>query len=124
MRLFLLSLVLFLEAVSGCYAQNDAGTLKGVYGPPPSSAGRLGGVFVPPQSAPLPSLPSTVTAPDYEAERGPSVTLPGDVAVGRALPDDVNPAPIPGRPGYGRAVVNGSSAIIDLGSNRIVEYSQ
>ena len=81
-------------------------------------------VFAPPQSAPRPAgLPSTVTAPDYTTERGPSVSVPGSAEPGQSLPGGVNPTPIPGQPGFGRAVVNGRPAIIDMGANRIVRYS-
>ncbi|MBV8441900.1 MAG: hypothetical protein JO312_15290 [Hyphomicrobiales bacterium] len=34
----------------------------------------------------------------------------------------MSPTPIPDRPGYGVAVVNGRRAIIDLSTNRIFQY--
>jgi Protein of unknown function (DUF1236) len=124
MRRIALSLVILLEAGSAGYAQNDSGALQGVYGPPQSAPGKLRGVYGPPQSAPAASLPSTITAPDYgTVERGPAVSLPGDGALGEELPDGVKPSPIPDRPGYGRAMVNDRPAIIDLRTNRIVQYS-
>ena len=45
----------------------------------------------------------------------------GEPTEGQALPNGVNPAPIADRPGYGRAIVNGKRAIIDLSNNRIVQ---
>jgi len=123
MRRFVFSFVILIGAGIAGYAQNDSGTLKGVYGPPESAPGKLRGVYGPPQSAPLTSLPSTITAPDYSTERGPDVSLPGSAEPGQSLPEGVSPSPIPGRPGYGRAVVNGRPAIIDMNDNRIVQYS-
>jgi len=35
----------------------------------------------------------------------------------------INPIPIPGQPGLGSAVVNGRSAIIQMGTNRIIRYA-
>ena len=78
---------------------------------------------------PLPGCPpakssgkSTLSTPDYGAVgTGPRVTIVGDPTQGQALPNGVNPAPIPDRPGYGRAIVNGKRAIIDLNNNRIVQ---
>ncbi len=116
-------LVLLLAAGSAAHAQDQ---LRGVYGPPSSGVGKLGGVYASPQTAapaPLPSLPSTVTAPDYgDAGAVPNVTVPGDAEQGQALPNGVTPAPIPGRPGYGQALVNGRRAIIDLNTNRIFQF--
>ncbi len=122
MRRFVLSLVTLLASGFAGYAQNN--TLQGVYGPPQSGLGTLRGVYAPPQPAPFPTLPSTVAAPDYNvSERGPDVSMPGPVQPGQTLPEGVKPSPIPGRPGYGRAVVNGRSAIIDMSNNRIVQFS-
>ena len=124
MRRTVLSLVVLLAAGLAGHAQNSSGTLQGVYGPPQSAPGALRGVFGSPQPAPLPTLPSTVTAPDYQiSERGPEVSMPGTPEPGATLPEGAKPAPIPGRPGYGRAVVNGRSAIIDMNDNRIVDFS-
>ena len=53
----------------------------------------------------------------------PRVTVPGDPVQGQTLPDDVNPTPIAGRPGYGTVVVNGRRAIVDLANNRIFQIS-
>jgi hypothetical protein len=121
MRPLVLSLVVLL-AGSAAYAQDQ---LRGVYGPPSSNLGKLGGVYGSPQSvapAPLPSLPSTITPPDYGTVGGaPEVTVPGDPQQGQALPNGVTPTPIPGRPGYGSALVNGHHAIIDESTNRIFQ---
>ncbi len=124
MRRFVLSLVAFFCAVSAGYAQNSAKTLEGVYGPPQSAPGALRGVYGAPQSPPPQRLPSTITAPDYAtSERGPIVSVPGKAELGESLPEGVKPSPIPDRPGYGRAEVNGRRAIIDMNDNRIVQYS-
>ncbi len=124
MRRFVLSLVILVGAGIAGYAQNDSGTLQGVYGPPQSAPGNLRGAYTPSQSVPAPvPLPSTVAAPEYSAERGPNVSLPGSADPGQSLPEGVKPSPIPGRTGYGRAMVNGRPAIIDMGDNRIVQYS-
>jgi hypothetical protein len=123
MRRFVLSLVILVGAAFAGYAQKDPGTLQGVYGAPLSAPGKLQGVFGSPQSAPPAPLSSTLSAPDDAPEGGPTVSLPGHAAVGQSLPEGVNPTPIQGRPGYGRAVVNGRPAVIDMGDNRIVQYS-
>ncbi len=122
MHRFALSLVILVTAVSTGYGQDNS--LRGVYGPPQTAPGALRGVYGSPQPLPPPSLPSTVAAPNYGAsERGPDVSLPGAANPGGTLPEGVKPSPISGRPGYGRAVVNGRPAIIDMGDNRIVQYS-
>jgi Protein of unknown function (DUF1236) len=126
MRRFVLSLVVLLEVGPAGYAQDQ---LRGVYGPPSGVPGALGGVYgFPPAAAPalpssLPSrLPSTVSAPDYEAEgSGPAVSVAGTPQQGELLPAGVKLAPIPGRPGYGAAVVNGHRAIVDLNTHRIFQ---
>jgi Protein of unknown function (DUF1236) len=121
MRRFVLSLVVLLEMAPAGYAQQQ---LRGVYGPPPSVPGTLGGVYGPPQAAPaLPSsLPSTVSAPDYGPVGGaPVVFVPGTPQRGQALPNGVKPTPIPDRPGYGAAVVNGHRVIVDQNTNRIFQ---
>ena len=121
MRRFVLSLVVLLEMGPAGTAQDQ---LRGVYGPPPSTTGNLGGVYGPPQApAALPSsLPSTVSTPDYGAAGGgPAVSVPDAPQQGELLPAGVNLAPIPGRPGYGAAVVNGHRAIIDQNTHRIFQ---
>ena len=121
MRRFALSFVILVEAGFAGYAQNDSETLRGVYAPPQSAPGKLQGVYGLPQSAPIAPLTSTLSAPNYETERGPTVSIPGSVGLSQSLPEGVNPSPIPGRPGYGRAVVNGRPVIIDMSDNRIVQ---
>ena len=123
MRRFVLSLVILVGAGFAGYAQKEPATLQGVFGAPLSAPGNLRGVYGSPQSAPAAPLSSTLSAPDNAPERGPTVSVPGSAAVGQSLPEGVNPSPIPGRPGYGRAEVNGRPAIIDMGDNRIVQYS-
>jgi hypothetical protein len=123
MRRFVLSLVILVGAGFAGYAQKEPATLQGVFGAPLSAPGNLRGVYGSPQSAPAAPLSSTLSAPDNAPERGPTVSLPGSPAVGQSLPEGVNPTPIQGRPGYGRAQVNGRPAIIDMGDNRIVQYS-
>jgi hypothetical protein len=123
MRRSVLSLVILVGAGFAAYAQKDPGTLEGVFGAPLSAPGKLRGVYGSPQSAPAAPLSSTLSAPDPAPERGPTVSVPGSAAVGQSLPEGVNPTPIPGRPGYGRAEVNGRPAIIDMGDNRIIQYS-
>ncbi len=112
MRQFVSSLFILIVAGSAGYAQN----LEGVHSPPESGTGHLRGIFGPPQSAPAAAYGTSGPVP--------SVQLPGsgDV-VGQVLPEGVKPSPMPDRPGYGRATVNGHSAIVDMGSNRIVQYS-
>ncbi len=123
MRQFVLSLVVLLAMGSAGYGQQDSGSLRGVYAPPPSASGQLVGVFDAPRTAPaLPKLPNTVSAPDCGTAEGvPVVSVPGAPQQGQALPYGVKPTPIPGRPGYGVAVVNGHRAIIDQNSNRIFQ---
>jgi hypothetical protein len=59
-----------------------------------------------------------VTLPDQ-----PAVSVSGPAVPGQSLPLSVNPIPIPGQPGLGSAVVNGRSAIIQMGTNRIMRYA-
>jgi hypothetical protein len=120
MRAVQLSVVVLFSLGSLGYAQNQPQTLKGVYGPPGSSALGSSGLGTPGKSS------STLSAPLSNAPVGgpPRVTVPGgDPVQGQTLPDDVNPTPIPGRPGYGTVVVNGHRAIVDLVNNRIFQLS-
>ena len=125
MRQIALALLLLAGGGPSARAENGSQPLQGVFAPPQSAAGSLRGVYAPPPTIPrAPSLPSKVTAPDYGvSERGPDVSLPGTVSPGRTLPEGVKPSPIAGRAGYGRAVVNGRPAVIDMGNNRIIDYS-
>jgi hypothetical protein len=137
-------LVLFLvsvAAVSAAYAQSQnqknsgiqgtfgspesaTGGLRGVYGPPESAAGHLTGVYAPPQSPSFAPLPRTITGVNPAVSGSvPSVSLPGEAHEGESLPAGVKADPMPDRPGYGRAVVNGRNAIIEMGDNRIVQFS-
>jgi len=101
-----------------------SGGLRGVYGPPGSAPGQLRGVYGPPQSPAPASLPTALAAPSSSTSDAiPTVSLPGKVEAGQSLPQGVTPSPISDRPGYGRAVVNGRSAVIDMNDNRIVQFS-
>lgn len=109
MRALLASAALLAMGSLG-YAQNQPGSLRGVYNPP--------GLTPPSKTVGK----GTLSAPNYDAVgTGPRVTVPGDPARGDTLPNDVTPAPIPDRPGYGKAVVNGRRVIIDLDNNRIYQ---
>ena len=107
------ALVLFCVALFGSgslgYAQDQPGALRGVFAPPgltPSVGSRK----------------STLSAPGNGAiGNGPRVTVYGEPTRGQTLPNDVNPAPISDRPGYGTAIVNGRRTIIDMSNNRIVQ---
>jgi hypothetical protein len=110
MRAIILSIIVLFGLGSLAYAQNQ---LKGVYGPPGSSS--LGASGKSSFGSPLSNAP--VGGP-------PRVNVPGgDPVQGQTLPDDVNPTPIPGRPGYGTVVVNGHRTIVDLATNRIYQVS-
>lgn len=122
MRRFLLSSLLLVGAASVGNAQDSSGTLRGVYGPPESASGSLRGVTDVPRPTPFPSLPKAVAAPDYGgSDRGPDVSIQGDVRPGEALPEGVRPSPIAGRSGYGRVVINGRPAIVDMSNRRVVQ---
>jgi hypothetical protein len=106
MRSLVLSFVALLGFGSLGYAQDQ--TLRGVYGPPGLT----------------PATPSgkSTFAPDLGAiGTGPRVTISGEAIRGQMLPSNVSPSPMSDRPGYGRAIVNGRRAIIDLNTNRIVQ---
>jgi hypothetical protein len=108
MRAIVLSCVALLGAASLGYAQDQ--TLRGVYAPP--------GLSPPAKSVGK----STLSTPDFGAVgTGPRVTISQEATRGQVLPSNVNPAPIPDRPGYGKAVVNGHRVIVDLNSNRIYQ---
>jgi hypothetical protein len=110
MRALILSYVALLAIGSVGYAQNQPGALRGVYNPP--------GLAPPAKTVGK----STLSAPNPDAlGTGPRVTISGDPTRGETLPNDVTPAPIPDRPGYGKAVVNGRRVIVDLSNNRIYQ---
>jgi hypothetical protein len=137
MRAFVLSVVVFVGLGSFGYGQNQPQTLKGVYGPPGSSAlgssglggsglgGGLGGSGLGASG----KSSSTLSAPDMGpiggpiGGSGPRVIVPGTPVQSQTLPDDVTPTPLPDRPGYGAVVVNGRRAVVDLRNNRIFQIS-
>jgi Protein of unknown function (DUF1236) len=122
MRAIVLSVAVFFGLGSLSYGQNQPQTLKGVYGPPGSSA--LGPSGSSGSSALGASGKSSLTLspPNLDAVgSGPRVLLPGKPVQGETLPEDVTPTPIPGRPGYGAVVVNGRRVIVDLNTNRIFQ---
>jgi hypothetical protein len=128
---------LMLANAPACLAQEDPST-AGIY--PPGQSG-----LIEPRKALKPSanenkagiIPpgkSAVGRPGQTVVQFPGqdpVALPGypDVGVagpsvpGQSLPLSVQPIPIPGQPGLGSAVVNGRSAIIQMGTNRIIRYA-
>ncbi len=110
MRALVLSCLALLASGSLGYAQDQPGTLRGVFAPP----------GLPPSS--LKSGKSTLATPDNGAVgSGPRVTISGEATQGQPLPNGVSPAPMPDRPGFGTAIVNGRRAIIDLSNNRIFQ---
>jgi hypothetical protein len=116
MRQLLVSLVVLLGAGSTGYAQNDSGTLRGVYGPgqsAPTAPAAIGGIYGPGQSAPAALPQPSASPPDSGAAVPPAVLISGPPALGQALPIGINPIPIPGQPGYGTAIVNGHNAIVE-----------
>jgi Protein of unknown function (DUF1236) len=110
MRAIILSFCVLVGLASSGYAQDQPGTLRGVFAPPGQPA--LG--------APSKSS-STLSSPNMAVGSGPRVTVSGTPVQGQTLPSDVTPTPIPGRPGYGAVVVNGRRAIVDLNTNRIFQ---
>ncbi len=115
MRKIVLSFVALFGMGTAGFAQD---TLRGVYAPPgpawPTAPGKSGKASQP-----------TLQPPNYgPVGGGPAVTVSGTVRQGTQLPNDVSPTPIPDRPGYGAAIVNGHRAIVDLNSNSVVQYSQ
>lgn len=124
MRQIFVSLVVLLYAGTAGYAQNNSG-LMGVYGPGqtiPTAPAAVGGVYGPGQSAPAALPQPTAPASASEDAASPQAALiSGPPFPGRALPMGINPIPLPDRPGYGTAVVNGHTAIVERGTNRIVQ---
>jgi Protein of unknown function (DUF1236) len=106
MRALVLSCLALFAMGSFGHAQDQ--TLRGVYAPP--------GLAPPAKSVGK----STLSGLDAVGT-GPRVTISGDPIRGQTLPNDVSPAPIPDRPGYGKAVVNGRRVIVDLNNNRIYQ---
>jgi hypothetical protein len=134
MRRFVLSLVVLSAAASASYAQQKSalpalgspdtasGGLRGVYGPVSSSTGQLRGVYGPSRTPAATPLSSRLSG-SANSSLIPSVSIPGTVREGQLLPEGVQASPMSDRPGFGRALVNGRSAIIDLNSDRIVLFS-
>ncbi len=85
----------------------------------------LRGVFAPPGAAPLGAAksgtPATGALSASPIGVGPRVTIQGGAVEGQTLPSNVTPLPMPDRPGYGTAIVNGHRSIIDLSNNRIIQ---
>ena len=111
MRAIVLSVFVLCGLGSSGYAQNQ---LKGVYGPPGSSALGASGKSSGGLSSSLGNVP---------VGGAPRITVPGDPVQGQTLPNDVTPTPIQDRPGYGWVVINGRRAIVDLNTNRIYQIS-
>ena len=111
MRAIVLSIAVLCGLGSSGYAQNQ---LKGVYGPPGSSALGASGKSSGGLSSSLGNVP---------VGGAPRITVPGDPVQGQTLPNDVTPRPIQDRPGYGWVLINGRRAIVDLNTNRIYQIS-
>jgi hypothetical protein len=118
MRKILISLVALFGMGTAGFAQD---TLRGVYQPPGPAWPTAPGAGKSRKA----SKPMLEASPNYGPVDGsPIVTVPGTVSQGTQLPNNVSPTPIPGRPGYGTAIVNGHRAIVDLNSNSVFQYSQ
>jgi hypothetical protein len=115
MRKILLSLVALYGMGTAGFAQDG-----GVYQPPGSAWPTAPGAGKSRKA----SKPMLEASPNWPRGREPIVTVPGTVSQGTQLPNNVSPTPIPGRPGYGAAIVNGHRAIVDLNSNSVIQYSQ
>jgi hypothetical protein len=135
MRRFVLSLIVLSAAASAAYAQKKStapdlgspdsatGGLAGVYGPPKSAPGQLRGVYGPSRALAATPLSSRLSgSANSSLDNVPSVSIPAVDRDGQSLPEGVQASPMPDRPGYGRARVNGRLAIIDLNGNRIVQF--
>ena len=110
MRALAVSFVALMGTASLGFAQDQ--TLRGVYGPPGAAALPKSGK----------SGKSSFSGLDPGAIGvGPRVTIGGKAVEGQTLPGSVTPLPMPDRPGYGTAIVNGHRSIIDLSNNRIVQ---
>ena len=111
MRALVVSFVALMGTASLGFAQNQ--TLRGVF-PPPGAA---------PPAAAKSGTPATGALSASPIGVGPRVTIVGKATEGQTLPDNVTPLPMPDRPGYGTAIVNGHRSIIDLNTNRIVQVT-
>ena len=129
MRRFVLSLIVLWAAASEKSTAQDLGSpdsptggLQGVYAPPESAPGQLRGVYRPSRALAATPLSTRLSASaNSSLDNVPSVSIPVD-SDGQSLPQSVQASPMPDRPGYGRARVNGHLAIIDLNGNRIVQF--
>ena len=111
--------------LKGAFGDPDSATggLRGVHAPPDSAIGHLRGVYGPAQpSEPAPLSSTLAGSSSTNSGSVPLVSMPGKPAAGQTLPEGVEAAPMPDRPGYGRAMVNDRPAIIDLNDNRIVQF--
>jgi hypothetical protein len=134
MRCFVLSLVVLSAAASAGYAQQKStlptpgspdtasGGLRGVYGPVSSAPGQLRGVYGPSRATAATPLSSRLSG-SANSSAIPSVSIPGTVREGQLLPEGVQASPMSDRPGYGRLLVNGRSAIVDLSTDRILQFT-
>ena len=112
-------IVLFLVALFGTGpAGFSQDTLRGVYQPAGPAWPTAHG------SGKATSKPTLVAPNNGPLDGGPVVTVPGTVGQGTQLPSNVSSTPIPGRPGYGAAIINGHRAIVDLNGNSVFQYSQ
>ena len=109
MRALAMSFVALMGTASLGFAQDQ--TLRGVF-PPPGAA---------PLGAAKSGTPATGALSASPIGVGPRVTIQGGAVEGQTLPGNVSPLPMPDRPGYGTAIVNGHRSIIDLSNNRIVQ---
>jgi hypothetical protein len=124
MRQIFVSLAVLLYAGTAGDAQDNSG-LAGVYGPgqtaQPAPAA-VGGIYGPGQSAPAaPPPPATSSSAPEDTTQPPEMLVPGPPLPGRALPIGSNPLPLSDRPGYGTMIVNGHTAIVERGTNRIIQ---
>ena len=109
MRVLAMSFVALMGTASLGLAQDQ--TLRGVF-PPPGAA---------PLGAAKSGTPATGALSPSPIGVGPRVTIAGKAVEGQTLPGNATPLPMPDRPGYGTAIVNGHRSIIDLSNNRIVQ---
>ena len=113
-------------ATAGVYPPDQSGMIEPRKALPPSANENKAGIIPPSKSAVGRPGQTVVQFPgqDPVALPGyPNVSVSGPTVPGQLLPASVNPIPIPGQPGLGSAVVNGRSAIIQMGTNRIIRYA-
>ena len=113
-------------STAGIYPPGQSGMIEPHKALPPSANENKAGIIPPSKSAVGRPGQTVVQFPgqDPVALPGyPAVSVAGPTFPGQSLPSSVNPIPIPGQPGLGSAVVNGRSAIIQMGTNRIIRYA-